>query len=136
MNILVIEDDPVFISIIEKMIGDIHCVTAVTSPVEGIELYTRNLHNHKKFDLIIHDICLPGMYGNISIQMIRLIENLLHINRIPIIVLSSDYNTDNINMCKNYSPISCLTKPVRSKELLEAISTLKKITYINIDLGD
>lgn len=69
-------------------------------------------------DMIIMDIQLPGMKGNILVQKLRIFE---HLKDIPIIALSAHHIQNNEQAFSDFGFTEYLLKPIENDKLIETI---------------
>jgi CheY-like chemotaxis protein len=119
-SILVVDDDRAVLTTIRILLErDGHAVEAVDNSRAGLRLLETN-----KFDLLIVDICMPGMDG---------FETMGHVRQsrpeMPIIVISgnqpwsvSEPAPDFLYMATKLGAVSTVQKPFRPDDLLTAIA--------------
>lgn len=74
LKTLIIDDQPVSISMLKKMLEDrCECFVA-TSGLKGIKLFERALKSNEPFDIILLDIVMPGLNGIETLKKIRQVE--------------------------------------------------------------
>ncbi|MDH5218130.1 MAG: PAS domain S-box protein [Gammaproteobacteria bacterium] len=112
--ILYIEDNPVNVRFIEKALGggNYHIVSAPDASL-GIKLAEANPP-----DLILMDINLPGMDGYQAIKCLKELDATCHI---PVIAVSANALTRDIEKGIEAGFVKYITKPVDVKELISAI---------------
>lgn len=110
-KILVIDDEVSIVDMVRQAL-DIygHNVETATSGREGIAKFDSNC-----FDLVITDICMPGINGNGVVQYIRGSDN----KHIPVIAISGTTWA-----VKNNSFDTVLEKPFPIKTLIDSVSEL------------
>ncbi|MFZ4762174.1 MAG: response regulator [Alphaproteobacteria bacterium] len=84
-------------------------------------------------DLIICDIYMPNMCGMEFCNSMRLAQN-RDLRRIPIIVLTGDYNTELDEVLQQINVLKVVRKPISLKDLTKVIYDtigFKKYTYKN-----
>lgn len=114
-RILVIEDNAIFSLTLFRMLSlqNFDVVTAEDGLV-GLELA-----EELKPDLILSDINMPNLNGYGLLKRLR--EN-LRTNNIPFIFITSESDTHSRSRALQLGANDYLTKPVSSRELLEAIA--------------
>lgn len=113
LNIMVIDDSKKDVELLNDLLLeesdlDFH-LEIYHHPNEAIsQLSNKSIHP----DLIIVDLVMPGMNGNVVLNNLKEIE---HINDIPIIVHSSMNNYENIKKASNSNKqvVAFFTKPMR-----------------------
>jgi DNA-binding response OmpR family regulator len=118
MKILVVEDEPLILSVIEKQLqSEGYQVTAVT---DGREALTQL--EQTKFDIIITDILMPFTSG---LELIGVVTS--QFNRsIPIIVLSSLGQEATVMEAFQLGADDFITKPFNPNELSMRVKRLLK----------
>jgi PAS domain S-box-containing protein len=83
--ILLVEDNPIALKVVESVSKDAHCTyLSATTGEQALKLAEEN-----EFDLILSDIGLPGISGNELASSIRTLEKRLNKKTIPIIGLTA-----------------------------------------------
>lgn len=115
MRILLIEDDKVISSYIEKDMREAgHCVLCATDGNGGLD-YALN----EQFDVAIIDLMLPGLDGLSIIKNMR-----QHKKRAPVIILSAKRSVDDRVLGLRNGGDDYLTKPFSFSELLARLEAL------------
>ncbi|MBA7617925.1 Transcriptional regulatory protein WalR [subsurface metagenome] len=111
-KVLVIEDDPIFLRLVEEVLtGKGYQVFKAGGGMEGLRL----LFDHKP-DIVILDVAMPGMDGWGTCSRIR------DVSDIPIIMLTGKRKTeDDIVRGLDYGADDYLLKPVGNKELVARV---------------
>ncbi len=111
-NILIIDDNEEILNIFKQLlVNEGYGVSAAGSGIAGIELFKR-----KRFDLVITDICMPGMSGFDVVENIK--DNIMIV---PVILMSSDYlpvGTDNV---RKLGVNAIISKTVNDHDFCELI---------------
>jgi two-component system, sensor histidine kinase and response regulator len=96
-----------------------HQVTVVTNGREAVDTW----QNHRDaFDLVLMDIQMPEMDGYHATASIRAVEKALGLTRrIPIVAMTANAMKGDRNICLAAGMDGYVAKPVRAKELYEAI---------------
>lgn len=76
--------------------------------------------------LILLDLNMPGIDGHKTLQMIRGEETL---KDIPVVILTTSGNAQDINSCYQEGANSYIQKPVTFENLLDAIKELKEFWF-------
>jgi CheY-like chemotaxis protein len=128
-NILLVDDDKDTLRIIQKYFESKGAhVNAYSEPLLALQDFMKNgtnsnnNHNHY-YDLIISEIRMPEMNG------IELASNIRKMNKeIPIILMTASSDITEINyFILNFLNIEdIISKPVKLKDLLEKINTIKQ----------
>ncbi len=117
LRILVAEDNPVNQRVIRGLLD--HAGFDSTLAHDG-EAALSLLESGEQFDLAIIDMHMPGLSGPEVVQRWRFMES----GHLPIIMLTADARSEAEHACKEAGADSFLTKPVGSRDLVEAISRL------------
>jgi DNA-binding response OmpR family regulator len=117
MRVLIVEDDPLLADGISQLMRTSgHNVDFVTSAERAATVLAEEI-----FDLILLDVCLPGMDGFTFLKKIRIEKN-----NIPVLVLTAhDALNDKIRGL-NLGADDYLTKPFSSEELLARVTALER----------
>ena len=123
-KILIIEDDMLLNDMTKRLLTQHgYCATSAYSGSEALLLIERS-----SFDLILLDLMLPGISGEIVLEKIK------NIIDIPIIGVSAKTDIDSkVNLIRNGAD-DYITKPFRLKELLVRIKSVFR--RYNNDSGD
>ncbi|WP_025764491.1 response regulator transcription factor [Dyadobacter tibetensis] len=117
MKILLVEDEPNVISVIQRSLTLAgHEITVAMDGRSGLEM-----SNNHRFDLIILDLMLPVINGMEVCRTIRQKHN-----RVPIIMLTALGSTENIVSGLDAGADDYLTKPFKLAELEARIRTLTR----------
>ena len=121
LSILLVEDDPVSIYYLERILEDAECrVTQVINGTEALEELSDN-----SFDLILMDIGLPEISGLQVIQQIRKINKDF---RIPVLAVTAYCRKEDVERFLQAGFSDVLAKPVREPDLMVMI---RKYAAIN-----
>ena len=125
-SVLVLEDDQLTQRLMENRLQQWGCRTYITEDgLFGLQL----LENHA-IDVILLDWHLPGMDGFEMVQRIREIPEFCDL---PILVLSGDAYTTQIEQFERLNINGFILKPYNSQELLEKIHDITKIKKQNVE---
>ena len=121
-KVLYIEDNPTNLLLIEHILARVPQVEmfSATNPVAGLELAVTKVP-----DLILLDINLPGMDGYQVLQKLR--ENNLTEN-IPVIAISANAMSQDIEKGKGAGFVDYLTKPIDIQNFLDLLGKTLHIT--------
>ena len=113
MEILLVEDEPSVISLIERGLkGENHSISVAMDGYTGLKMAGLN-----PYDLIILDVMLPGMNG------LEICRNIRKTNKdVPILILSALNQTEDIVEAFNRDADDYLTKPFKLDELRARIN--------------
>jgi DNA-binding NtrC family response regulator len=111
-RILIIDDDPHFLRVLQRILtGEKFVVTATSNPCEAVGLLRSN-----SFDLIICDLRMPDCDGLNLLQAIRSAGN-----EIPVIILTAYGEVDTYLEAMNAGATEYLNKPIKSDELVPVV---------------
>jgi CheY-like chemotaxis protein len=122
--VLVIDDDAWIQRVVKKKLEQCGAeVKSAVSPVAGISFAVNNLP-----DLIILDILMPGIDGEMAFRMLRSI----HATRnIPIVIVSANISPEILKKTHREGTIGYLTKPFTTEKLYEMVKGI-----LEKDFGD
>ena len=124
MSVLIIDDNVTNQRILNEMLQSwhLHCVLA-DSGEAGLKLMQQAIAQGKPFPLVILDLMMPGMDG---FAVAKKIKNDPLLMKTKVLLLSSGYPSSTTAR-RELHVDACLTKPVRQRELIEAIqNTLRE----------
>ena len=120
-NILIVDDDPINIQIVENFFrNEAYTIQACTSGEEALELLFNTEHN---IDVVLLDRMMPGMDG---LEVLAEIKNNSIIQHIPVIIQSARAQKNEILEGVKAGAFYYLTKPVNEEELLSIVRTATK----------
>ncbi|KAF1985380.1 hypothetical protein K402DRAFT_413249 [Aulographum hederae CBS 113979] len=108
-HILLVEDDPTCRRIGGKFLYAFNC--AIDSALDGLEAVNK-MHSGAKYDLVLMDIIMPNLDGVSACHLIR------QFDPTPIIAMTSNIRTDDIQMYFNHGMNDVLPKPFTKEGLL------------------
>lgn len=118
-TILVIDDEPNFISLIEAMLGrQGYEVLSATNGIEGVAIA-----ESQQPDLIMLDVLMPMIGGLKILRHLRTSEKAAHIPVIVVTAAGAD-TLESIEEMEDARPDDVVTKPFLSDVLLESIKKL------------
>ena len=121
LQILVAEDSDESYALTEVLLSGEHVDRART----GLEAIDKV--RHRRFDLVLMDIHMPGLDGYRSIRMIRDWETQSGNAHTPIVVLSSDDIAQQVRSAAQCGCSGYLRKPVRESDLSAILEPLRAI---------
>ncbi len=111
-RILMIDDDPHYLRIIQRILAEEKFqVTTCSNPCEALGVLRSG-----KFDLILCDLRMPECNGLNLLQAIR-----AGVSSIPVIILTAYGEVDSYLEVMNAGATECLIKPMKSGELVEVV---------------
>ena len=118
LNILVAEDNPVNQRVIRGLLE--HAGHRTYLAHDGEEALAMLESDDQAFDLAIIDMHMPQLSGPEMVQRWRFMET----GHLPIIMLTADARAEAQTTCEAAGADTFLTKPVNSRELIDAIARL------------
>jgi CheY-like chemotaxis protein len=131
LEILLVEDSPVDAHLTLEALRDTTTVYNVHVVKDGVEAL-RFLRQHPPHaaaprpDIILLDLSLPLMDGKELLAEIKIDERLLDI---PVVVLSSSANLDDINYAYRHHAACYITKSTELDQYMTAVRTLKELWF-------
>ena len=108
-KILIIDDEPLLLELLEKRLSPRYDVIAAFNGEEGLESAL-----HHRPDLILCDILMPKMDGFELCRTLRMHEQT---RRIPFVILSAVADSASIERAKELGIVDYLIKPMHLEEL-------------------
>jgi CheY-like chemotaxis protein len=124
LNILLVDDEKDTLRIIQKYFESKGAhVSAYSDPLLALQDFMKNGNgNGNGYDLIISDIKMPEMNGIELASIIRKKNK-----EIPIILMTASSGIDIDHSILNFLNVEdIITKPVKLKDLLEKVNTIKQ----------
>lgn len=123
-NILIVDDNPKNLQVLGDMLEEAGYEVRIAS--SGPEL----LHDvsHKKADLILLDIMLPGMDG---FEICRRLKSDDDLRQIPVIIISALGMTEHKVQAFREGAVDYVTKPFQAEEVLARVKTHIQLTQID-----
>jgi len=120
-RILIIDDDPHFLRILQRILsGEKFAVKAISDSCDAVELLRSG-----NFDLIICDLRMPDCDGLNVLHSIRGSQN-----EVPVIILTAYGEVDTYLEAMNAGATEYLNKPIKSDELVRVVrNCLRKGNY-------
>ncbi len=120
-NVIVVDDDMRSVEVLKKMVACAHKPYQVTEVFsDGEAAYRYFLENRSKVDVLITDICMPGLSG------LELIEKVRESDRdVACIILSSYKVFEYAQRAMELNVSRYLLKPLEPEKLAEALDTLE-----------
>ncbi|MCB1180330.1 MAG: response regulator [Leptospiraceae bacterium] len=128
MSILVIDDEPFNLVLIENILKKKFSVITVSSGEEAFQVLE---NSNREIKCILLDWNMPEMNGLEFLEKIKSIENY---KKIPIIIQTSDTSKETILKGINAGAFQYLTKPLDSKQLISQVSLAIQEYEIYFDL--
>ena len=109
-RVLLVDDSPVALALIGEMLEELNYrVTTAENGLEALEQVKAN-----PFDLIITDLNMPGMDG---IEFASNAKKTMQCRFTPIIMLSSEEDSEMISKAKKMGISTFLSKPIKQNKL-------------------
>ncbi|MGM0461710.1 MAG: response regulator [Fibrobacterota bacterium] len=116
-KILLIEDDPLIIAVIKKILEPAYAVTAFSQGNKALHRF-----KEESFDLVITDIIMPEVEG---MEIIMTIKDISPDTPIMAISGGGKIEAERYLMLARDMEVSCtIKKPFRNKELYEAVENI------------
>jgi chemotaxis family two-component system response regulator Rcp1 len=127
MEVLLVEDNPGDIRLIEeaiKELGDVISLRIVTDGVQALDyLFKKNAYIMAPTpDLILLDLNVPKEDGR---KVLSVVKNDSHLKRIPVIVLTISQNEEDVLECYNLHANCYITKPFEIDSFIQIIKAIK-----------
>ncbi|MCP3873403.1 MAG: HDOD domain-containing protein [Desulfobacteraceae bacterium] len=125
MKFLVVDDELVSRSILEKKLKSFGECTSVDGGQKAIKLFDKSIKTKKPFHLITLDVSMPKIDGKQLLGMIRQKEKAKKIpkkDRVKIIMVTSRINISTIRECIGLGCNGYISKPVSKIQLVENLA--------------
>lgn len=120
MKILIVDDVRMSVEIGKAFLENSGCeFISASDGIEGLETAKK-----ERPDLIITDLHMPKMSGS---ELCRAIKGDPAISSLPVIILTSDSNPENLEECHEAGCDGILKKPYQKGEIIETVSKYIKI---------
>lgn len=131
--VLLVDDNELNRKVISKIVESVgYDVVMAGSGVEALQIY-----NHDKPDLILMDCRMPDMDGFDTTRIIRQIERVNEMKRIPVVAVTADDKSDEWERCVDAGMDDFIAKPVDVSKLADIIQkyTAQESVSDNIDVA-
>jgi len=129
-NILVLDDSPFMLNMLSDLLNNLNYeATTVDNAKEAFEKVKES-----QYDLIITDMNMPEMDG---LQFTRLVRTCPGYRFLPIVMISSEKNDENISKAKKMGVSAFLSKPLKEaqvKTMLQIILNKRMTPRIPVQL--
>lgn len=130
MNILLIEDDPVHVKLIERILKKSGFNNHLTIIRDGEKAFNYLMNQKGEMPeenfvyphLILMDINLPKVNGFEILRRIKQSPKLLYI---PVVILTTSCNRTDLEKCYEYHANSYITKPLDFEEFNQKIRSIE-----------
>ena len=120
-TILIVDDQPINIQIVDKILSSEYKIIAATSGDQAIEVCQRNPP-----DLILLDVVMPNMSG---VETCIILKQRLATSEIPIIFVTSCDGQDEENDCWENGGVDFINKPINPVTLRNRVKAHLTIKY-------
>ncbi|MBF0497195.1 MAG: PAS domain S-box protein [Deltaproteobacteria bacterium] len=118
LRVLVVDDNTAHRQAIQETLTSWHVLPFLAdSGPRALTLFSHPPESQNNFAVAILDAHMPGMDG---FELVERIRELPQHKNMPLILLSSRTPRDNVTRCEELG-LTCLTKPVRASDLLDAM---------------
>jgi two-component system, cell cycle response regulator len=126
--ILIVDDEPINISIVGDLLSKWYQIKVATSAEKALQLLDR-----EPVHLILLDVMMPKMSGY---EMAKKLQNDPPLNTIPIIFLTA--NRDDQSLLKGFESgaVDFISKPFNKRELLARVATHTKLYLLQNSLSE
>ncbi|GAE31829.1 hybrid sensor histidine kinase/response regulator [Alkalihalobacillus hemicellulosilyticus] len=118
-RILIVDDDPINIHIVEELLNGTYATYGVSSGAEALKQL-----KDESWDLIITDVMMPNMSGY---ELTRQIRDTYLLTELPILILTARSQTADIQAAFHAGANDYVTKPVNAQELRSRVSALIRV---------
>ena len=120
MKILIVDDVRMSVEIGKAFLEDTGCeLISASNGREGLEMAKR-----ERPDLVITDLHMPEMSGA---ELCRAIKDDPSMNTLPVIILTSDSNPENMAPCHDAGCDAIVKKPYKKGDIIESVRKYIKI---------
>ena len=112
-RILIVDDEPRILDILNEFFRTRYEVVTASNPAQGMFIAS-----HRRFDVILLDINMPGMSGLEMAAAIR-----AHGNTAAILFMTGYPSRQNADEARKLGAVACLDKPTNLLHLDELISS-------------
>lgn len=121
LNILLVEDNPVNIELMNLMINRIgHQITVARNGQQALDKV-----KEKQFDLILMDIMMPVMDGLEATLAIRKFQEKINMYT-PILALTASSMDNESEYCLENQLDGCINKPIRLDKLMQVLAQFSR----------
>jgi len=122
LRVLVVDDNATNRRILEEMLVSWHMKPTVVAGAEAaLAALKRAVADREAYHVVISDYQMPDVDG---LMLARRIRRDQHLQRTPLVMLTSAARADDAERCRRIGIETCLTKPVKHSDLLDALATL------------
>jgi len=121
MRVLVVDDHPVNVMLLEELLSRLGCVPRVAR--DGLEAVSE--WKRGGLDLVLMDVQMPGISGLEATRQIREHEAQQGMQRTPIVAITANAARGDREICMAAGMDSYLSKPIRPAALLDAMDAAR-----------
>jgi two-component system sensor histidine kinase/response regulator len=125
LRVLVVDDNQTHRRILEEMLASWSMKPVAVADSASALATLHVASSTARFDVVITDCQMPGSDG---FMLARRIKNDLDLREIPIIMLTSVGRPEDTARCRKIGVATCLTKPVKHSDLLEALEAIAGVS--------
>jgi len=126
LNILVVDDNELCLSVITELLQEFHCeITAVENAETALQLLATAKSNNESYDLVITDWRMPKMDGIAFAKAIQEDKNLYDVK--AVLMVTAFDKSDAMPLAYSAGIDGFLEKPVNANLLLEAMMDVLEI---------
>ncbi len=115
-TILAVDDNPANLTLVRETLKNNYKVTVVTSGEQALRFLEK-----KTPDLILLDVCMPGMDGIETLEQMRTLENS---SAWQVIMLTALADNDLVEESRKAGAVGCIAKPFEPEEMLATIKAV------------
>lgn len=135
-HVLLVEDNPGDTRLVEEAFREVPIDATLHTVPDGAEmfdfLYQRGDYESAPFpDLILLDLNLPSTHGTELLERIRDAPELRHL---PVVILTSSADRDDIRDCYRNNANAYLTKPTGHDEIISLVESLEDFWFERVQL--
>jgi two-component system chemotaxis response regulator CheY len=127
MDSLIVEDDQITRTILEKWLKSFGKVEVARNGEEGFDAYDVSLKSGYPYALICLDIHMPGLSGHQVLEKIRKAEAAMGLTSgkgAKVLMVTADGNMDSVMKAYKFECDGYLQKPLNKEKLMKALSDL------------
>jgi diguanylate cyclase (GGDEF)-like protein len=114
-TILVVDDDPLIIQVVYKLLGENYTVLMATNSEQAIKVCEKSMP-----DLVLLDVMMPGING---LETCQVMKNNPQLSNIPVIFMTSLQSQDDENECWQAGGVDFIQKPIKPMTLVNRVKT-------------
>lgn len=128
MRFLIVDDDQNCRKIMQFFLRPYGEIIAVANGNEALAQHLQALTENKPFDIVYLDMVMPDLNGLEFLEILRNREKEHAAEKaVPVVMLSGNSQTSNINVAKSFGVVEYLLKPICEKRLIQGLERLELI---------